>query len=121
MYQVQHIQKNIPDFKRRNVELLTSETNPEVLRAMEVFEVKIITHEHITRRRFVKEKRVAGSKIEKLLDIFPQTIASGNIPGARQLTGAALLCFPLTPKDVTKGSEKVPDLQGVHTRMHLWR
>ncbi|GFZ19040.1 ARM repeat superfamily protein [Actinidia rufa] len=73
-YEVQHIQKNIPDFKRRNMELLTSETNPEVLRAMEVFEVKIITHEHITRRRFVKEKRVTGSKIEKLLDVFPQTI-----------------------------------------------
>ncbi|XP_057481675.1 protein RST1 isoform X1 [Actinidia eriantha] len=116
-YEVQHIQRNIPDFKRRNMELLTSETNPEVLRAMEVFEVKIITHEHITRRRFVKEKRVTGSKIEKLLDVFPQTIfASGNISGARQLPGAALLCFPLTPIDVTKGREKVPGLQDIHAK-----
>ncbi|XP_028069666.1 protein RST1 isoform X6 [Camellia sinensis] len=73
-YEVVHIQKSIPDFKKRNMELLTSETDPEVLRAMEVFEVKIIRYEHITRRRFVKEKRVAVNKIEKLLDVFPQVL-----------------------------------------------
>lgn len=47
MYQVLHIQKSIPDFKKRNMELLISETHPEVLRAMEVFEVKIINYEHM--------------------------------------------------------------------------
>lgn len=47
MYQVLHIQKSIPDFKKRNMELLISETHPEVLRAVEVFEVKIINYEHM--------------------------------------------------------------------------
>lgn len=32
-----------------------------------------------TRRRLVKEKRVSGSKIEKLLDVFPQVIFSSGI------------------------------------------
>ncbi|KAI8028996.1 Protein RST1 [Camellia lanceoleosa] len=116
-YEVVHIQKSIPDFKKRNMELLTSETDPEVLRAMEVFEVKIITYEHITRRRFVKEKRVAVNKIEKLLDVFPQVIfASGNTSGASQLPGAALFCLSLTPKDMTKGQQKVQGLQDVHAK-----
>ncbi|XP_028051437.1 protein RST1-like [Camellia sinensis] len=116
-YEVVHIQKSIPDFKKRNMELLTSETDPEVLRAMEVFEVKIIRYEHITRRRFVKEKRVAVNKIEKLLDVFPQVIfASGNTTGASQLPGAALFCLSLTPKDMTKGQQKVEGLQDVHAK-----
>ncbi|CAL5325285.1 unnamed protein product [Camellia sinensis] len=116
-YEVVHIQKSIPDFKKRNMELLTSETDPEVLRAMEVFEVKIITYEHITRRRFAKEKRVAVNKIEKLLDVFPQVIfASGNTTGASQLPGAALFCLSLTPKDMTKGQQKVQGLQDVHAK-----
>ena len=46
-YQVPHIEKSIPDFKKRNMELLISETNPGVIRTMEEFEVKIITHEHM--------------------------------------------------------------------------
>ncbi|KAL7251199.1 hypothetical protein ACSBR1_013098 [Camellia fascicularis] len=112
-YEVVHIQKSIPDFKKRNMELLTSETDPEVLWAMEVFEVKIITYEHI----FVKEKRVAVNKIEKLLDVFPQVIfASGNTTGASQLTGAALFCLSLTPKDMTMGQQKVQGLQDVHAK-----
>lgn len=44
--QVSHIDKNILDFKQRSFEFLFSETNPVVLRAMEGFQVKIITHEH---------------------------------------------------------------------------
>jgi hypothetical protein len=31
------------------------------------------------RRRLVKEKRVVGSKIEKLLDVFPQVVFSSGI------------------------------------------
>ncbi|KAF9605324.1 hypothetical protein IFM89_015979 [Coptis chinensis] len=45
-YEVEHIQKNIPDFKRRNFEFLVSEDNPDVLRALERFAVKIITFQH---------------------------------------------------------------------------
>ncbi|XP_028113047.1 protein RST1-like isoform X3 [Camellia sinensis] len=116
-YEVVHIQKSIPDFKKRNMELLTSETDPEVLWAMEVFEVKIITYEHITQRRFVKEKRVAVNKIEKLLDVSPQVIfASVNSTGASQLPGAALFCPSLTPKDMTKGQQKVQGLQDVYAK-----
>ncbi|XP_028113046.1 uncharacterized protein LOC114311173 isoform X2 [Camellia sinensis] len=121
-YEVVHIQKSIPDFKKRNMELLTSETDPEVLWAMEVFEVKIITYEHITQRRFVKEKRVAVNKIEKLLDVSPQVIfASVNSTGASQLPGAALFCPSLTPKDMTKGQQKDCKTYMLNTRMHLWR
>ncbi|KAE8021495.1 hypothetical protein FH972_007379 [Carpinus fangiana] len=100
-YEVSHIDKYIPEFKKRTTELLFSETNPNVLKAMEEFQVKIIKYEHITRRRLVKEKKVAGSKIEKLLDVFPQVIfSSEERSNARELPGAALLCLSFTPKDV---------------------
>ncbi|KAF1859358.1 hypothetical protein Lal_00009942 [Lupinus albus] len=101
-YEVSQLEKSIPDFKKRNLELLFSEKNPEVLKVMEDFQVKIVTHEHINRRRLVKEKRVTtGSKIEKLMAVFPQVIfSSGKVNEARELPGAALLCFNLTHKDV---------------------
>ncbi|KAJ6302034.1 hypothetical protein OIU77_016190 [Salix suchowensis] len=100
-YEVTHIQIGIPDFKRVNTELLLCETNLDVLTAMEGFQVKIITHEHVNRRRLVKEKKVAGSKIEKLLNVFPQALFTSGIKGsAGQLPGAALLCLSFTPKDV---------------------
>ncbi|KAK4603584.1 hypothetical protein RGQ29_012198 [Quercus rubra] len=101
-YEVSHIEKNTPDFKKRSTELLFSESNPNVLKAMEEFQVKILTYEHINRRRLVKEKRVVGSKIEKLLDVFPQVVfSSGERSKARDLPGAALLCLSFTPKDVS--------------------
>lgn len=31
------------------------------------------------RRRLIKEKRVTGSKVEKLMDVFPQVIFSSGI------------------------------------------
>ena len=37
----------IPDFKKMNLELFFSETNPKVLKAMEEFHVKLITYEHM--------------------------------------------------------------------------
>ncbi|KAK1568532.1 hypothetical protein Q3G72_025587 [Acer saccharum] len=100
-YEVSQIDKNILDFKKRSMEVLCSETNQDVLRAMEGFQVKIISHEHINRRRFVKDKKVPGSKVEKLLDVFPQVIfSSGKKSYARDLPGAALLCLSFTPKDL---------------------
>lgn len=45
--QVSHIDRNIPDFKKRNLELLFSESNVNVLRVMEEFEVNIMTFEHM--------------------------------------------------------------------------
>ncbi|KAL6143238.1 hypothetical protein ACLB2K_053933 [Fragaria x ananassa] len=71
-FEVSHTEQTIQDFKKRNLVLLSCESNITVLNAMEELLVKIITHEHLTRRRLVKEKRVAGSKIEKMLDVFPQ-------------------------------------------------
>ncbi|XP_062010189.1 protein RST1 isoform X1 [Rosa rugosa] len=114
-FEVSHIEQKIQDFKKRNLELLSCEANITVLNAMEELLVKIITYEHLTRRRLVKEKRVAGSKIEKLLDVFPQVIfSSGKRSDARELPGAALLCLSFTPKDVnTQGlSRGFRDIHG---------
>ncbi|XP_010248610.1 PREDICTED: protein RST1 [Nelumbo nucifera] len=117
-YEVDYIQKNIPDFKKRNVELLISEDNPDVLQAMEGFEVKIMTFEHITRRRLLKEKRSTGNKIEKLLDVIPQVVftkgqTSKNV---NELAGAALLCLSFTPKNLHNlgMSKELLDLHAMH-------
>ncbi|XP_047314660.1 protein RST1 [Impatiens glandulifera] len=112
-YEVEPINKSIPDIRRRNMEVFTTETDPEVLRAMEAFEVKFISYEHMTRKRFVREKRSLKSKIEKLLNVSSQAIfASGNVTGARELPGAALFCLPLPPPiDVN-----VRGLQDVHAK-----
>ncbi|KAL1356400.1 hypothetical protein HN51_008419 [Arachis hypogaea] len=113
-YEVSQLEKSIADFKKRTLELFVSETCPKILKAMEDFQVKIITHEHINRRRLVKEKRVSGSKIEKLVDVLPQVIfSSGNTSEARKLPGAALLSFSFTPKDV-KAYQESKRLRDVH-------
>ncbi|CAN4082408.1 unnamed protein product [Withania somnifera] len=54
-YEVEHLERSIPDFKDRNVEYLVSETDPEVLTAVEGFEVKLLTFEHMKRK---KRKRI---------------------------------------------------------------
>ncbi|XP_050381377.1 protein RST1 isoform X2 [Argentina anserina] len=100
-FEVSYAEQKIQDFKERILELLSCEGKITILNAMEALLVKIITYEHLTRRRLVKEKRVAGSKIEKLLDVFPQVIfSSGKRSDARDLPGAALLCLSFTPKDM---------------------
>ena len=45
--QVSHVEQQLPDFKKLFTELLFSETNLHVLRAMEELQVKIITYEHM--------------------------------------------------------------------------
>ncbi|KAJ4834185.1 hypothetical protein Tsubulata_018875 [Turnera subulata] len=100
-YEVSHIEKGIPDFKRQNSDLLLSEKDLHVLGAMEGFQVKIIIHEHMTQRRVVKEKKVAANKIEKLLDVLPQVLfSSGKMGNPGQLPGAALLCLSFAPKSL---------------------
>ncbi|PIA29308.1 hypothetical protein AQUCO_06100078v1 [Aquilegia coerulea] len=114
-YEVEHIQRCIPDFKTANMQFLVSEDNPDVLRAMEGFEVKITTFEHNTRRRLLKERRIIVNKVEKLLDAFPQVVFhSGNSSSnPRDLPGAALICFSFTPKEVhNQGTPK--ELQKLH-------
>ncbi|CAN1347184.1 Protein RST1 [Linum perenne] len=108
-YEVSHVQKAILDFKKENTNFLICETNLDVLRAMEGLEVKIIRDEHLNRRRLIKEKKVARSKIEKLLDVLPRVIFPSERKGnAGQLPGAALLLLSFTPKEVTKqGPPKV--------------
>ncbi|KAJ7970794.1 Protein RST1 [Quillaja saponaria] len=116
-YEVPHLENNIPDFRKRNLELFFSETNPNVLRAMEDFQVKIIIYEHNTRRRLVKEKRVLRSKIEKLLDVFPQLIFSSGKPSeAGGLPGAALLCISFTPKNPNnlQASKRLRDVHAAY-------
>ncbi|XP_051141067.1 protein RST1 isoform X2 [Andrographis paniculata] len=103
-YEVDQLQRWIPDFSVRNMELLISQADPELLTSLEEFEIKIINYQHITRRRFVKQKKVSvsRSKIVKLLDVVPGVIfGSGSDRSIKVLPGAALLCLP-TPKDLKK-------------------
>ncbi|KAI3474914.1 hypothetical protein Pfo_030225 [Paulownia fortunei] len=116
-YEVVHIQRSIPDFSARNMEFLISQASPDLLTALEEFEVRIINYEHITRRRFVKQKRISGSgsKIVKLLDVVPEVIfGSGSNHRIKELPGAALLCLP-THKDV-KNQGLSKGLQDVHAK-----
>ncbi|XP_055804568.1 protein RST1 isoform X2 [Solanum dulcamara] len=113
-YEVEHLERSIPDFKDRNLEYLVSETDPEVLTALEEFEVKLLSFEHITRRRLVKQKRVSANKIEKLLDVFPRLMfASGKESREKELPGAALFCLSFTKKDSRKpgAAEDLQDVQ----------
>ncbi|PHT57117.1 hypothetical protein CQW23_05603 [Capsicum baccatum] len=112
-YEVEHIQRSIPDFKDRNVEYLVSETDPEVLTALEGFEIKLLTFEHSTRRRLVKQKRVSANKIEKLLDVFPRLIFASGKEREKGLPGAALFCLSFTKKDSRKpgAAEDLQDVQ----------
>ncbi|KAL6552953.1 hypothetical protein OROGR_006795 [Orobanche gracilis] len=101
-YDVVHIRRSIPDFSTRNMEFFISQAHPDLLATFEEFEVKIISFEHITRRRFIKQKRISGSgsKIVKLLDVVPGVIfSSGSNHRIKEFPGAALLCFP-THNDV---------------------
>ncbi|CAH1420627.1 unnamed protein product [Lactuca virosa] len=112
-YEVRHIQQFIPDFRENNIQVLVSEIDPKVLGAMERFEAKIITHQHITRRRVVKEKRLPANKIEKLLDVFPRVIGiSGTNTKAGELPGAALfhLSFGTKDENTQRGSKVMHDL-----------
>lgn len=51
--QVVHIQRSIPDFSTRNFEYFVSQANPDLLTALEEFEVKIINYEHMLRYYFL--------------------------------------------------------------------
>ncbi|XVE84015.1 hypothetical protein DITRI_Ditri16bG0134800 [Diplodiscus trichospermus] len=112
-YEIPSIVKNISNFKQMVIDLLLSETNPDILKALEALQVKIIGHEHSTRRRFVKEKKVPVSKIEKLLDVFPQVIfSSGRNDG--ELPGAALLSSSFASNNLrSQGTARV--LQDFHS------
>ncbi|KAK7356865.1 hypothetical protein VNO80_16145 [Phaseolus coccineus] len=50
VWNVSQLENSIPDFKKMILELFFSETNPNVLKAMEDFHVKIIAYEHIIQR-----------------------------------------------------------------------
>ncbi|PIN21822.1 hypothetical protein CDL12_05455 [Handroanthus impetiginosus] len=116
-YEVVHIKRSIPEFSTRNLEFLISQANTDLLTALEKFEVKIINYEHITRRRFIKQKRISGSgsKIVKLLDVVPEVIfRSGSNHRIRELPGAALLCLPIHKDVKNQGLSK--ELLDVHAK-----
>ncbi|XP_056169713.1 protein RST1 isoform X2 [Syzygium oleosum] len=115
-YEVPDIEKTIPELRERSTSLLFSETNDEILGSMERFQVKMITYEHVNRRRFVKEKKVVTNKIEKLLDVLPQVIFSSGKRSARECPGAALLCLSFTPKD-SKSEGAYTDAHALHENM----
>nr|XP_043615297.1 protein RST1 [Erigeron canadensis] len=118
-YEVPHILQFIPDFREKNIEVLVSETDPKVLEALEIFEAKMITHEHITRRRVLKEKRMPANKIEKLLDVFPRAIGlSGINSKERKVPGAALFHLSFSAEDENnKGGSKV--LHDLHAKYEM--
>ncbi|KAJ0254105.1 Protein RST1 [Hirschfeldia incana] len=106
-YEVSFLEKQISDFNKKCAYLLFSETDAKVMNAIGDLSVKIMIHEHSVRRRYVREKKVSGSKIEKLLDVIPQVIfPAGKRIKTGELPGAALLCLSFTPKDVKLGSSK---------------
>ncbi|KAL8110066.1 protein RST1 isoform X1 [Apium graveolens] len=106
-FEVLLIQNSIPEFKDRNMELLTAETHTEVLRAMEKFEINIVKFEHQTRQRLVKEKRIPRNKIEKLVRVYPQlNFNQGDNRKTRDLPGAALFCLNFTHDVNNLGPEK---------------
>ncbi|XP_027102144.2 protein RST1 isoform X2 [Coffea arabica] len=115
-YEVVHIFRSIPDFRDVNLEFLFSETDPEVLRAVEGFESRIINHEYMNRRRYVNEQRVSKSNVEKLLDVFPQVVfPTGSKSRVRELPGAALFCLSFAPLDmINRGMLK--DLEEVNAK-----
>ncbi|KAI3997835.1 hypothetical protein MKX01_036305 [Papaver californicum] len=81
-----------------NVEVLISEVDPDVLRPVEKLESCV-------------------HKVEKLLDVFPQTIfrSGARNNNASKLPGAALLCLSFVPKDLqNSGKSEVQDLQKLH-------
>ncbi|XP_042456938.1 protein RST1-like [Zingiber officinale] len=112
-YEVRNVQEAIPEFKRKNLELLVSENNVKLLNAMEKLEVKILEFEHINRRRALKQKRVAVHKVEKLLDVFPQAIFLQGKLEAAELPGAALSTLVFTPKELNSQAT-TKDLRKVH-------
>uniref|UniRef100_A0A1D1Z387 Uncharacterized protein KIAA1797 n=1 Tax=Anthurium amnicola TaxID=1678845 RepID=A0A1D1Z387_9ARAE len=123
-YEIEDVHKAIPDFVKRSLELVTSESNPEVLEALEGFVVRIINFEHINRRRLLRDRKVLVHKVEKLLDVFPQAMFSsagkqkGNI---KELPGASLLSVIFTPKDVQNQQvfKDLSKLHGIHEAMLL--
>ncbi|KAE8651262.1 protein RST1 isoform X2 [Cucumis sativus] len=112
-YEVSLLERNFQDFKEKSTSVLFTEKNVDVLSAIKDFLVKIIFHEHSNRRRLVKEKRVAGSKIEKLLDVFPRLVFSSGVrSNVRQLPAAALLCHSFSSR---KGNDPTRRTRDEHT------
>ncbi|KAL9292968.1 Protein RST1 [Arabidopsis thaliana] len=106
-YEVSFMENKFSDFNKNCTYLLFSETNAEILNALEDLSIKIMIHEHSVRRRYVREKKVPGSKIEKLLDVIPQVIfPAGKEIKTGELPGAALLCLSYNPRDVKFGSSR---------------
>ncbi|EOA23150.1 hypothetical protein CARUB_v10016560mg [Capsella rubella] len=106
-YEVSFMEKKISDFNNYCAYMLFSETNAEILNALEDLSIKIIIHEHSIRRRYVRQKKIPGNKIEKLLDVIPQVIfPAGKEMKTGELPGAALLCLSYNPRDVKFGSSR---------------
>ncbi|CAM8931018.1 unnamed protein product [Rhodiola kirilowii] len=99
-FEVPQLDRSIPEFRAKLTELLSSTSDCALLGAIEKLMGKLILYENKNRRRLVKEKKVLGNKVEKLLDVFPKTIfPSGNYRNVRGLPGAALFSYSLYPKD----------------------
>ncbi|KAG2383824.1 Protein RST1 Protein RESURRECTION 1 [Vigna angularis] len=116
-YEVSQLENSIPDFKKMILELFFSETNPNVLKAMEDFHVKIIAYEHmygvisfpfcvLFSNSCKKKFRPDGLDVKHLF--------TGKLNVARELPGAALVCFSFTPKDVNE-HQTSKRLREVHT------
>ncbi|KAG6524249.1 hypothetical protein ZIOFF_014155 [Zingiber officinale] len=119
-YEVRNVQEAIPEFKRKNLELLVSENNVKLLNGMEKLEVKILEFEHINRRRALKQKRVAVHKVEKLLDVFPQAIFLQGKLEAAELPGAALSTLDLRKVHVAYERALVEIAESLHVSRNIF-
>ncbi|XP_010514478.1 PREDICTED: protein RST1-like isoform X3 [Camelina sativa] len=106
-YEVSFMEKKISDFNNNCAYMFFSEKNAKILNALEDLSIKIMIHEHSVRRRYVRQKKLPGNKIEKLLDVIPQVIfPAGKEMKTGELPGAALLCLSYNPRDVKFGSSR---------------
>ncbi|CAN6446135.1 unnamed protein product [Victoria cruziana] len=99
LYEVNLIEQAIPNFKDSVLRWITIESDVEILKAMEGLTVKLISSEHMVRRRFLKEKKINVSKIDKILDVLPRILfaSGGSRAEAGEFPGAALVCHNLLP------------------------
>lgn len=62
-----HIQGSIPDFATRNMDFLFSQTNADLLTALEEFEVRLINYEHMLRKKHFYPLHCTVEKLFKFL------------------------------------------------------
>ncbi|KAJ7536683.1 hypothetical protein O6H91_12G077500 [Diphasiastrum complanatum] len=101
-YEVE-VMENVFPLHGKHVELLLSESSPEVQTVFKDIVIKYLIHEHRNRDRGQKERKHNLNRLEKLLEALPQvifpTLKSSSFPGTdkavAEFPGAALLLLDI--------------------------